>query len=191
MAESPIVKRIPPKKLQPSNLLPLLPDGSTGVVVDEMIGLADVVTGFSVVLVVIVVGVVFLVVVVAVVESVTVVDEVVVVDETVVVVVLELDVLGVVRVVVSFSGVKLVSNFGGIAVAGLPSSEDWGHLSSDNTTSSNLNPGFKSPIASSVTFFATHFVSELLNEANLQSGIVKHPTQVSSISSQEFWLNIA
>jgi len=190
MAESPIVKRIPPKKLQPSNLLPLLPDGSTGVVVDEIIGLADVVTGFSVVLVVIVVGVVFLVVVVAVVESVTVVDEVVVVDETVVVV-LELDVLGVVRVVVSFSGVKLVSNFGGIAVAGLPSSEDWGHLSSDNTTSSNLNPGFKSPIASSVTFFVTHFVSELLNEANLQSGMVKHPTQVSSISSQEFWLNIA
>jgi len=185
MAESPIVKRIPPKKLQPSNLLPLLPDGSTGVVVDETIGLADVVTGFSVVLVVIVVGVVFLVVVV------TVVDEVVVVDDTVVVVVLELDVLGVVRVVVSFSGVKLVSNFGGIAVAGLPSSEDWGHLSSDNTTSSNLNPGFKSPIASSVTFFVTHFVSELLNEANLQSGIVKHPTQVSSISSQEFWLNIA
>jgi len=124
MAESPIVKRIPPKKLQPSNLLPLLPEGSTGVVVDEIIGLADVVTGFSVVLVVIVVGVVFLVVVVAVVESVTVVDEVVVVDETVVVLVLELDVLGVVKVVVafSFSGVKLVSNFGGIAVAGLPSS---------------------------------------------------------------------
>jgi len=185
IAESPIVKRIPPKKLQPSNLLPLLPEGSTGVVV---FGIAVVVvTGLVVVLVVVVVGVVFLVVVV--VALVTVVDEVVVVDETVVAVdVLELDVLG---VVVAFSGVKLVSNFGVIAVAGLPSSEDWGHLSSDNTTSSNLNPGFKSPIDCSVTFVETHFVSELLKEANLQSGMVKHPTQVSSISSQEFWLNNA
>ena len=31
MAEIPTVKRIPPKKLQPSNLLPLLSSGFTGV----------------------------------------------------------------------------------------------------------------------------------------------------------------
>ena len=35
-----MVKRMPPKKLQPSNLLPLLPEGSTGAVVLEMSGLA-------------------------------------------------------------------------------------------------------------------------------------------------------
>lgn len=190
MAESPIVKRMPPKKLQPSNLLPLLPEGSTVAVVVEMSGLAvvSVVVGTLVVVVILVVGVT---------EVAFVVDAVVVVDDTVVltvVVVLELEaVVTVVGVVVefSFSGVKLVSNFGGIAVAGLPSSEDWGHLSSDNTTSSNLNPGFDFLRESSVTFVETHFVSELLKKANLQSGMVRHPAQVSSIFSQEFWFSIA
>ena len=40
MAERPIVNKMPPKKLQPSNLLPPLPEGSLGVV--------GVVTGISV-----------------------------------------------------------------------------------------------------------------------------------------------
>ena len=47
IAETPTVKRIPPKKLHPSNLLPVLPEGSTGLVVGS--GAAEVVEGFSVV----------------------------------------------------------------------------------------------------------------------------------------------
>ncbi len=36
--DNPMVKRIPPKKLQPSNWLPFLPEGSTGFVVVEEMG---------------------------------------------------------------------------------------------------------------------------------------------------------
>jgi len=108
-----MVRRMPPKKLHPSNLLPLFPEGSTGVV--EITGDA-VVTGevFSVVVEVLVVGVVGLAVEVveAVVLSVVVEVEV----EAVVVLVDVAEVLGVEgeEVEVSFSGVKLVLNFGGI-----------------------------------------------------------------------------
>lgn len=108
-----MVRRIPPKKLHPSNLLPLFPEGSTGVV--EITGDA-VVTGevFSVVVEVLVVGVVG--------SAVEVVEEVVlsvVVEvevEAVVVLVEVAEVLGVEgeEVVVLFSGVKPVVNFGGI-----------------------------------------------------------------------------
>lgn len=82
-----MVNRMPPKKLHPSNLLPLFPEGSTGVV--EIIGDA-VVTGevFSVVVEVLVVGLV-----VEVVEGVVLSVVVEVVVETVVVEVAE--VLGV------------------------------------------------------------------------------------------------
>jgi len=112
-----MVRRIPPKKLHPSNLQPLLPEGSTGGVV-EITG-AAVVTGdegFSVVVEGIVVAVVgFSVEVVeGVVLSVVVVVEVEV--ETVVVLgagVGEAEVLGVTVLVVSFSGVRVVGNFGG------------------------------------------------------------------------------
>jgi hypothetical protein len=63
IAESPIVKRMPPKKLQPSNLLLPLPEGSSGVV-GVVTGLSVGVVGASVdVLVVLVVTVVGLVVV--------------------------------------------------------------------------------------------------------------------------------
>jgi len=108
-----MVRRIPPKKLHPSNLLPLFPEGSTGVV--EITGDAVVtVEVVSVVVEVLVVGVVGLAVEVveAVVLSVVVEVEV----EVVGVLVDVAEVLGVEgeEVVVSFSGVKLVLNFGGI-----------------------------------------------------------------------------
>lgn len=109
-----MVRRMPPKKLHPSNLLPLFPEGSTGVV--EITGDA-VVTGevFSVVVEVLIVEVVGLAVEVveAVVLSVVVVEVEV---EAVVVLVDVAEVLGVEgeEVEVSFSGVKLVLNFGGI-----------------------------------------------------------------------------
>jgi len=123
MAESPMVKRIPPKKLQPSNFEPLFPDGSTGVV--DTAGAAVDVTGgevFSVVVEVLVAEVVGFSV--EVVEGV-VLSVVVEVDVEIVVVLVEVaGVVGasvVVVVVVSFSGVKVVLNFGGIGVAGLSS----------------------------------------------------------------------
>ena len=108
-----MVRRIPPKKLHPSNLLPLFPEGSTGVV--EITGDAVVtVEVVSVVVEVLVIGVVGLAVEVveAVVLSVVVEVEV----EVVGVFVDVAEVLGVEgeEVVVSFSGVKLVLNFGGI-----------------------------------------------------------------------------
>ena len=52
IAESPIVKRMPPKKLQPSNLLPPLPEGSTGVSVLVGVGATVGVVGAAVGLVV-------------------------------------------------------------------------------------------------------------------------------------------
>jgi len=107
-----MVRRIPPKKLHPSNLLPLFPDGSTGVV--EIIGDAVEVTGFSVVVELLVVEVVGFSV--EVVEGV-VLSVVVVVEVEIVVVLVEVaEVLGVTVVVVTFSisGVRVVLNFGGI-----------------------------------------------------------------------------
>jgi len=158
IAESPIVKRMPPKKLQPSNLLPPLPEGSTGVsvlvgvgatvgVVGAAVGL---VVGASVVVVVelVVTGVVGLAVVFVVVEL-EVVEVIVVVDVAEVVLVLVADELGVggvvvpgvkVVVVVSFSGVKLVSNLGGTV---LVLSSVLGHESSRRWTSSRVTLGFK------------------------------------------------
>ena len=52
IAESPIVKRMPPKKLQPSNLLPPLPEGSTGVSVLAGVGATVGEVGAAVVVVV-------------------------------------------------------------------------------------------------------------------------------------------
>jgi len=186
MAESPMAKRIPPKKLQPSNFEPLFPDGSTGVV--DTAGAAVDVTGgevFSVVVEVLVAEVVGFSV--EVVEGV-VLSVVVEVDVEIVVVLVEVaGVVGVsvVVVVVSFSGVKLVLNFGGIGVAGLSSPfPDWGHLSSARTRSSRVEFGFNCPISASVRLLSTHFVSVLLNKANLQFPTAKHPTQISSNLSQ-------
>jgi len=116
-----MVRRMPPKKLHPSNLLPFFPEGSTGVV--EIIGDAVAVTveDFSVVVEVLVlvrvVGLADEVVegVEGVVLSVVVEVEVEVEFAVVLVEVAEvLGVEGVAEVVVSFSGVKLVLNFGGI-----------------------------------------------------------------------------
>jgi len=109
-----MVRRIPPKKLHPSNLLPLFPEGSTGVV--ETIGDAVEVTdeGFSVVVELLVVEVVGFSV--EVVEGV-VLSVIVVVEVEIVVVLVEVaEVLGVIVVVVVFSisGVRVVLNFGGI-----------------------------------------------------------------------------
>jgi len=149
---------MPPKKLQPSNLLPPLPEGSTGVsvlvgvgatvgVVGVAVGL---VVGASVVVVVelVVTGVVGLAVVFVVVEL-EVVEVTVVVEVAEVVLVLVDDELGVggvvvpgvkVVVVVSFSGVKLVSNLGGTV---LVLSSVLGHESSRRWTSSRVTLGFK------------------------------------------------
>lgn len=189
IAESPIVKRMPPKKLQPSNLLPPLPEGSTGVSVG--VGATVVVVGAAVVVVVelVVTGVVGLAVVFIVVEL-EVVEVTVVVDVAVVVLVLVDDELGVggvvvpgvkVVVVVTFSGVKLVSNLG---VTVLVLSSDPGHDSSLRWTSSRVTFGFKLLISSSVKLELTQSVSELLKVANLQLSRVKHPAQVSLSSSQ-------
>ena len=59
MAEIPTVKRIPPKKLQPSNLLPLLSSGFTGVLgevaeVDALVVVVDVTVVVDVVVLVVV-----------------------------------------------------------------------------------------------------------------------------------------
>lgn len=189
IAESPIVKRMPPKKLQPSNLLPPLPEGSTGVSVG--VGATVVVVGAAVVVVVelVVTGVVGLAVVFVVVEL-EVVEVTVVVDVAVVVLVLVDDELGVggvvvpgvkVVVVVTFSGVKLVSNLG---VTVLVLSSVPGHDSSLKWTSSRVTFGFKLLISSSVKLELTQSVSELLKVANLQLSRVKHPAQVSLSSSQ-------
>lgn len=189
IAESPIVKRMPPKKLQPSNLLPPLPEGSTGVSVG--VGATVVVVGAAVVVVVelVVTGVVGLAVVFIVVEL-EVVEVTVVVDVAVVVLVLVDDELGVggvvvpgvkVVVVVTFSGVKLVSNLG---VTVLVLSSVPGHDSSLRWTSSRVTFGFKLLISSSVKLELTQSVSELLKVANLQLSRVKHPAQVSLSSSQ-------
>jgi len=190
---------MPPKKLQPSNLLPPLPEGSTGVsvlvgvgatvgVVGAAVGL---VVGAAVVVVVelVVTGVVGLAVVFVVVEL-EVVEVTVVVDVAVVVVVLVDDELGVggvvvpgvkVVVVVSFSGVKLVSNLG---VTVLVLSSVLGQDSSLRWTSVRVSFGFKSRIAFSVKFKSTHSASELSNVANLQLSRVRHPAQVSLSSPQ-------
>lgn len=189
IAESPIVKRMPPKKLQPSNLLPPLPEGSTGVSVG--VGATVVVVGAAVVVVVelVVTGVVGLAVVFVVVEL-EVVEVTVVVDVAVVVLVLVDDELGVggvvvpgvkVVVVVTFSGVKLVSNLG---VTVLVLSSVPGHDSSLRWTSSRVTFGFKLLISSSVKLVLTQSVSELMKVANLQLSRVKHPAQVSLSSSQ-------
>jgi len=197
IAESPIVKRMPPKKLQPSNLLPPLPEGSTGVsvlvgvgatvgVVGAAVGL---VVGAAVVVELVVTGVVGLAVVFVVVEL-EVVEVTVVVDVAVVVVVLVDDELGVggvvvpgvkVVVVVSFSGVKLVSNLG---VTVLVLSSGLGQDSSVRWTSSRVTFGFKLRMASSVKLESTQSVSELLNVANLQLSRIRHPAQVSLRSPQ-------
>merc|ERR1719203_1423996 len=167
IAESPIVKRMPPKKLQPSNLLPPLPEGSTGVSVLVGVGATVGVVGVEVV------------------------EVTVVVDVTVVVLVLVDDELGVggvvvpgvkVVVVVSSSGVKLVSNLG---VTVLVLSSVLGHVSSARWTSSRVAFGFKSRIAFSVKLSSTHSASELSNVANLQLSRVRHPAQVSLSSPQE------
>lgn len=190
IAESPIVKRMPPKKLQPSNLLPPLPEGSTGVSVG--VGATVVVVGAAVVVVVelVVTGVVGLAVVFNVVVELEVVEVTVVVDVAVVVLVLVDDELGVggvvvpgvkVVVVVTFSGVKLVSNLG---VTVLVLSSIPGHDSSLRWTSSRVTFGFKLLISSSVKLELTQSVSELLKVANLQLSRVKHPAQVSLSSSQ-------
>lgn len=187
---------MPPKKLQPSNLLPPLPEGSTGVSVGVgatvvVVGAAVVVVGAAVVVVVelVVTGVVGLAVVFVVVEL-EVVEVTVVVDVAVVVLVLVDDELGVggvvvpgvkVVVVVTFSGVKLVSNLG---VTVLVLSSVSGHESSVRWTSSRVTFGFKFRISSSVELRSTQSVSELLNEANLQLSRVKHPAQVSLSSPQ-------
>jgi len=200
IAESPIVKRMPPKKLQPSNLLPPLPEGSTGVsvlvgvgatvgVVGAAVGL---VVGAAVVVVVelVVTGVVGLAVVFVVVEL-EVVEVTVVLEVAEVVLVLVADELGVggvvvpgvkVVVVVSFSGVKLVSNLGGTV---LVLSSVWGHDSSRRWTSSRVTLGFKLRISFSVKLVSTQSVSELLKVANLQLPGVRHPAQVSLSSPQE------
>jgi len=198
IAESPIVKRMPPKKLQPSNLLPPLPEGSTGVsvlvgvgaTVGEVGAAVGLVVGAAVVVELVVTGVVGLAVVFVVVEL-EVVEVTVVVDVAVVVVVLVDDELGVggvvvpgvkVVVVVSFSGVKLVSNLG---VTVLVLSSVLGHVSSARWTSSRVAFGFKSRIAFSVKLSSTHSASELSNVANLQLSRVRHPAQVSLSSPQE------
>merc|ERR1719203_977301 len=183
IAESPIVKRMPPKKLQPSNLLPPLPEGSTGVSVLVGVGATVGVVGAAV-------GLVVGAAVVVVVEL-EVVEVTVVVDVTVVVLVLVDDELGVggvvvpgvkVVVVVSSSGVKLVSNLG---VTVLVLSSVLGHVSSLKWTSSRVSFGFKLRIAFSVKLSSTHSASELSNVANLQSPVVRHPAQVSLNSPQE------
>ena len=121
----------------------------------------------------VVTGVVGLAVVFVVVEL-EVVEVTVVVEVAEVVVVLVDDELGVggvvvpgvkVVVVVSFSGVKLVSNLG---VTVLVLSSVLGHDSSDRWTSSRVAFGFKSRIAFSVKLSSTHSASELSNVANLQ-----------------------
>lgn len=199
IAESPIVKRMPPKKLQPSNLLPPLPEGSTGVsvlvgvgaTVGEVGAAVGLVVGVAGVVVVelVVTGVVGLAVVFVVVEL-EVVEVTVVVDVAVVVVVLVDDELGVggvvvpgvkVVVVVSSSGVKLVSNLG---VTVLVLSSGLGQDSSIRWTSSRVTFGFKLRMASSVKLESTHSVSELLNVANLQLSRIRHPAQVSLRSPQ-------
>ena len=118
-------------------------------------------------------GVVGLAVVFVVVEL-EVVEVTVVVGVAVVVLVLVDDELGVggvvvpgvkVVVVVSFSGVKLVSNLG---VTVLVLSSGLGQDSSLRWTSSRVTFGFKLRMASSVKFESTQSVSELLNVANLQ-----------------------
>ena len=118
-------------------------------------------------------GVVGLAVVFVVVEL-EVVEVTVVVDVAVVVIVLVDDELGVggvvvpgvkVVVVVSFSGVKLVSNLGGTV---LVLSSVLGHESSTRWTSSRVSFGFKLRISFSVKFRSTQSVSELSNVANLQ-----------------------
>lgn len=180
---------MPPKKLQPSNLLPPLPEGSTGVSVG--VGATVVVVGAAVVVVVelVVTGVVGLAVVFIVVEL-EVVEVTVVVDVAVVVLVLVDDELGVggvvvpgvkVVVVVTFSGVKLVSNLG---VTVLVLSSVPGHDSSLRWTSSRVTFGFKLLISFSVKLELTQRVSELMKVANLQLSRVKHPAQVSLSSSQ-------
>jgi len=197
IAESPIVKRMPPKKLQPSNLLPPLPEGSTGVsvlvgvgaTVGEVGAAVGLVVGAAVVVELVVTGVVGLAVVFVVVEL-EVVEVTVVVDVAVVVLVLVDDELGVggvvvpgvkVVVVVSFSGVKLVSNLG---VTVLVLSSGLGQDSSLRWTSSRVTFGFKLRMASSVKLESTQSVSELLNVANLQLSRVRHPAQVSLSSPQ-------
>lgn len=199
IAESPIVKRMPPKKLQPSNLLPPLPEGSTGVSVLVVVGAAVGVVGAAVGLVVgaadvvvvelVVTGVVGIAVVFVVVEL-EVVEVTVVVDVAVVVIVLVDDELGVggvvvpgvkVVVVVSFSGVKLVSNLG---VTVLVLSSGLGQDSSLRWTSSRVTFGFKLRMPSSVKLKSTQSVSELSNVANLQLSRVRHPAQVSLRSPQ-------
>jgi len=197
IAESPIVKRMPPKKLQPSNLLPPLPEGSTGVSVLVVVGAAvgvvgaavGLVVGAAVVVELVVTGVVGLAVVFVVVEL-EVVEVTVVVDVAVVVLVLVDDELGVggvvvpgvkVVVVVSFSGVKLVSNLG---VTVLVLSSGLGQDSSVRWTSSRVTFGFKLRMASSVKLESTQSVSELLNVANLQLSRIRHPAQVSLRSPQ-------
>merc|ERR1712051_1160517 len=166
---------MPPKKLQPSNLLPPLPEGSTGfsvlVGVGATVGFVGGAAAVVVVVELVVTGVVGLAVVFVVVEL-EVVEVTVVVDVAVVVLVLVDDELGVGGVVVPGVTVLVLSSV-------------LGHVSSARWTSSRVAFGFKSRIAFSVKLSSTHSASELSNVANLQLSRVRHPAQVSLSSPQE------